>query len=275
VFFHSSKCEHPEVSRGTLVPEQHELGYPMNDTRRNPRLQTEHEILHYFEAQELDSGIREYLCFHASRYAFLLTKVAAVEHARILDIGPSFQTTLMRELYPDSAVDSLGFEDHRFPRRDQDRHIDFDLNDSSSEDAWPKPLDTYDLVVMAEVLEHVYTAARPVLKFVGSLLRPNGRLILQTPNAVSLGRRTSMLRGLNPYGMIREEKKNPGHFCEFTVADLRRAAGSAGLSVEEITLTNYFGERGFRKHLYDALCTILPGDLRDGITLIARKSNSH
>jgi SAM-dependent methyltransferase len=146
------------------------------------------------------------------------------------------------------------------------------LNESVDPAAWPVAETPYDLVVMAEVLEHVYTAARPVLTFVASLLRPGGRLIVQTPNAVNLGRRISTLRGQNPFGMIREEKRNPGHFCEFTVGDLRSAAESAGLIVEEATLTNYFGSRGFRKSVYEVLCSSLPGDLRDGITLVARKA---
>jgi SAM-dependent methyltransferase len=243
----------------------------MNDMGRKQRLHTEDGVLHYFEAHELDSGIREYLRFHANRYAFLLRKVDALEHGRILDIGASFQTTMMRDIYPDSAVDTLGFDDPRFPRRGKDRHIDFDLNDCVKPEAWPTVDEPYDLVVMAEVLEHVYTAARPVLTFVGSLLRPGGALIIQTPNAVNLGRRISTLRGRNPFGMIREERKNPGHFCEFTVGDLRGAAESAGLVVESATITNYFGSRGYRKSIYEILCSILPGDLRDGITLIARK----
>jgi SAM-dependent methyltransferase len=243
----------------------------MNDARRKQRLQTEVEVLQFFEARPLDSGIREYLRFHANRYAFLLAKVDAIEHKRILDIGPSFQTTLMREIYPDSAVDTLGFLDTRFPPRENDRHIDFDLNDSVEQTAWPVLETSYDLVVMAEVLEHVYTAARPVLSCVASFLRPGGRLIVQTPNAVNLGRRIATLQGQNPFGMIREERKNPGHFCEFTVGDLRNAVESAGLQVEEASLTNYFGSNGMRKNVYGVLCSMLPGDLRDGITLIARK----
>jgi hypothetical protein len=243
----------------------------MNDARRKQRLPTENEVLQIFETRPLDSGIREYLRFHANRYAFLLAKVDAVEHERILDIGPSFQTTLMREIYPNSSIDTLGFLDPRFPLRDNDRHIDFDLNDSVEMGVWPVPESGYDLVVMAEVLEHVYTAARPVLSCVASFLRPGGRLIVQTPNAVNLGRRIATLQGQNPFGMIREEKKNPGHFCEFTVGDLRKAVESAGLQVEEASLTNYFGNAGIRKNLYGMLCSVLPGDLRDGITLIARK----
>jgi SAM-dependent methyltransferase len=243
----------------------------MSDARRKQRLQTEVEVLQFFEAHPLDSGIREYLRFHANRYAFLLTKVDKVDHERILDIGPSFQTTLMREIYPNSAIDTLGFRDTRFQPRENDQHFDFDLNDSVEQGAWPVPETDYDLVVMAEVLEHVYTAARPVLSCVTSFLRPGGRLIVQTPNAVNLGRRIATVQGQNPFGMIREEKKNPGHFCEFTVGDLRKAVESAGLQVEEATLTNYFGNTGMRKNVYGVLCSVLPGNLRDGITLIARK----
>lgn len=243
----------------------------MNDVRRKPRFQTEAEVLQFFAEHSLDGGIREYLRFHANRYAFLLAKVDAVEHGRILDIGPSFQTTMMREIYPDSAVDTLGFHDTRFPPREGDRHIDFDLNDSVDQSAWPGLDPGYDLVVMAEVLEHVYTASRPVLSCVASFLKPGGRLIVQTPNAVNLGRRIATLQGQNPFGMIREEKKNPGHFCEFTIGDLRRAVESAGLTVEDASLTNYFGTGGTRKNVYEVLCSVLPGDLKDGITLIARK----
>jgi len=239
--------------------------------RRKPKLQTEQDVLSYFEEHPMDDSIREYLRFHANRYAFLLSKVDALERARVLDIGPSFQTSLMRDVYPESVIDTLGFDDNRFPRRDRDRHFEFDLNDSVDPDKWPRVDAPYDLVVMAEVLEHVYTAARPVLNCVASLMRPGGILILQTPNAVNLGRRISTAKGQNPFGMIREQKNNPGHFCEFTVDDLRRAAESAHFTVTEATLTNYFGSRGFRKSVYETLCSLLPGDLRDGITLIARK----
>jgi hypothetical protein len=254
-----------------LAQEEQYLGYPMNDTRRKPRPQTEQDVLSHFETGQLDGSIREYLHFHASRYAFLLAKVETLDRGRILDIGPSFQTVLMREVYPDSVIDTLGFDDSRFPRRECDRHQEYDLNDSVDRGTWPRVEKPYDLVVMAEVLEHVYTAAKPVLSCVASLIRPGGALIIQTPNAVNLGRRISTARGQNPFGMIREQKQNPGHFCEFTVGELRSAAESAQLTVESATLTNYFGARGFRKSVYEVLCSALPGDLRDGITLVARK----
>ena len=102
----------------------------MSDTRRKPRLQTERDVLAFFEAQPFDDSIRDYLRFHANRYLFLLEKVDSLAPARVLDIGPSFQTSLMRELYPNAVIDTLGFDDSRFPRRENDQHLTFDLNDA-------------------------------------------------------------------------------------------------------------------------------------------------
>ena len=62
-----------------------------------------------------------------------------------------------------------------------------------------------------------------------------GVLVVQTPNAVSLPRRLAMLGGRNPYELIREDATNPGHFREYTAAELRRYAAVAGLAVESLS----------------------------------------
>ncbi len=243
----------------------------MTDTRGNPRPVNELDIVAHFRDWPMEDSLRQYLDYHAERYAYLMKKIDGLEHTRILDIGISFQTALMREAYPDSVVDTFGFGDLRFAPRACDRHIYYDLNYSGHLETWMAPEAPYDLVVMAEVIEHLYTAARPVLTCVASYLRPGGALILQTPNAVSLGRRTAVLRGKNPYSMIREDRANSGHFCEFTLGELKTAVESAGMRVEDADVTNYFGKRGLRRSVYKTLCGLLPGELRDGITLIARK----
>jgi 2-polyprenyl-3-methyl-5-hydroxy-6-metoxy-1,4-benzoquinol methylase len=236
------------------------------------------EIVARFENGGFDPSTQQYLRFHALRYEFLLATieramacVVGTRPTRILDIGASFQTLLLRDAYPDAAVDTLGFDDARW-RSPHHAHILFDLNDAVSKGKWPV-VEPYDVVVMTEVIEHVYTAARVVLECVASLLRPGGTLILQTPNAVSLYVRAGTLLGRNPHHMIREEPTNPGHFCEFTVAELRSAVEAAGFEAGEIRLANYFGDRdgSMRYKLYDFLCAVLPGELADGITLTARK----
>ena len=57
---------------------------------------------------DLDSGSREYLHFHARRFAYLVevVKEAAegAETGRILDVGPAFQTALFRDALPQYTV---------------------------------------------------------------------------------------------------------------------------------------------------------------------------
>jgi hypothetical protein len=172
--------------------------------------------------------------------------------------------------WPNVRVDTLGFDDPRFPRGDAEEHFEFDLNDAQYMDRWLN-VAPHDIVVMAEVIEHLYTAPKLVLACVASWLRPGGYVIVQTPNAVSLRRRLKLLAGRHPYEMIRDTRTNPGHFREYTVDELSQAAEFAGLSTEEVTLHNYFGHEGLLGRAYNASCSILPRSLHDGITISFRK----
>lgn len=219
-----------------------------------------------------------YLAYHSLRYKYLMGMVLRVldrdglggNRPRILDVGPSYQTSLLRSLIPDAEMETMGYYDSRFPAVGRESHIAYDLNLALDQATWPQA-QPFDLVVMAEVIEHLHTAPLYVLRFVRSLVRPGGRLILQTPNAVALAKRLMLLVGKNPYEPIREELENPGHFCEYTVADLRAVAIRAGWEVEEAHLENYFGRKGLRKSIYELACSVLPGDLRDGITMVLRR----
>ena len=98
----------------------------------------------------------------------------------------------------------------------------------------------HDLVGLAEVIEHLDTAAPTVLAFLRRFLRAGGTLLLQTPNAVALSRRLKMLMGRNPTEPIRPNRLDPGHFHEYTVAELTAAAAAADLTVEHVDLANHF-----------------------------------
>jgi 2-polyprenyl-3-methyl-5-hydroxy-6-metoxy-1,4-benzoquinol methylase len=163
-------------------------------------------------------------------------------------------------------IDTLGWEDARFPRVEGERHVQHDLNDP----AYPV-LDRYDLVVCGEVIEHLYVAPVPFLRFLGGAVGDDGRLVVQTPNAASLPNRLRLLLGRNPYEPIREEPGNPGHFHESTVSELRSAFEAAGLEVTRVVTANYFDHGSRKNGAYRALERFLPGTLREGITVIARR----
>lgn len=239
------------------------------------------DILTYFQAWDLDDESRAYLQYHYRRYEFLLRMIdeaiARIQHdlaanpLRILDVGPGFQTEICRSTLPQAVVNTLGFRDLRFPPRTQDRHFEFDLNDAQYPERWPG-LEHHHLVVMAEILEHLYTFPGHVLRCAATWLEDGGFLIIQTPNACALHKRLKMLAGRNPFEMIREGRENPGHFREYTLAELASIVTQAGFTPVTCTTHNYF-DLGTPVHwVYNTIAGWLPMSLRQGISMTLVKA---
>ena len=112
---------------------------------------------------------------------------------------------------------------------------------------------------MAEVIEHLYTAAQIALSFLAQIMRPGAFAFLQTPNAVALHKRLQMLSGRNPYMSLDEDRLAPGHFREYTVAELSDTARQAGLEVFEVAMHNYFTGNRPLAAIYNRVCEKLPG----------------
>jgi SAM-dependent methyltransferase len=220
-----------------------------------------------------EEGVR-YWYYHRQRYVFAvellqrLTAASGQPPQRVLDIGPSFQTLLLEAAFPEARIDTMGFANPDFRVKGPSLHIDFDLNDAFYREKWPAfSPEKYDLLVMLEVIEHLYTSPRLVFSCLREALRPGGLLVVQTPNAVSLAKRYRMMKGRNPYDLIRESRANPGHFREYTVPELRSLAESAGFSVKKVMVRNYFANTG----LLSRLSAHLWSNLREGITLVLKR----
>lgn len=240
------------------------------------------EILAYFDSWQLDREAKKYLRLQAGRYAFLLEKAEKTlerirqtnAHApiKILDIGPAFQTEFMRYKLQGVAINSLGFENISFPPRDKEQHIQFDLNEAQNRASWPH-LEKHHLVIMAEVIEHLYTSPQIILGCIHEWIEKRGYLIIQTPNAVRLSRRIKFLLGKNPQEMIRQERYNPGHFREYTKDELIDLGRQTGLSLVEYSCRNYSGQAANIKGvLYNATCRLMPATLRDHIYICFQKN---
>jgi SAM-dependent methyltransferase len=209
-----------------------------------------------------------YLRTHSRRYALLLELVESFAPKTILVVGPSYESVLLREAVHGVAVDTLGWQDHRFPRVDGEAHLQHDLNAADYPELAP-----HDVIVCAEVLEHLHVPAVPVLRYLATGLGPGGRLVIQTPNATALPKRLRMLLGRNPYEPLRAEPANPGHFHEYTVGELLDAVDAAGLEVARLVTANYFDHGSRKNRLYRAAEPLLPGTLREGITVVAHRSD--
>ena len=115
------------------------------------------------------------------------------------------------------------------PCAPQDIHVQYDLNDLYHRERWPQ-IGPYDVIVMGEVIEHLYTGASTVLAGLATIVKPNGSLFLQTPNAAALHKRIQLAAGRNPYMSLEEERTDPPHFHEFTVRRAGRGRSARRLA---------------------------------------------
>ncbi len=224
-----------------------------------------------------------YAAFHRPRFMFLidvLRSCGTTASSRILDIGASPLSSLIAtEL--GIRVESMGLESES--EANDFAHHQFDLNALQDRTQWRTEFGLYDIIVFAEVLEHLYTAPELVLPYLRELLVPGGVLLLQTPNAVAFRKRAKMVLGVNPFERIRTERDNPGHFREYTASELRELLVGAGFSVDRVWMKHYFDVRYARHErgdepprlisgmLKNVFYRLLPASLREGITILARR----
>lgn len=226
-------------------------------------------------AGTLDPEAARYWSLHRQRFewisSFACRFAPADKDYRLLDVGNSFQTVLLKQVLSYSQVDTIGFYDYRFSAGEGSVHIEMDLNDAYCEKLWPQLKGVgYDLIVFAEVVEHLYTSPEQVLKCLRSLLRPGGRILLQTPNAAGLKKRLKLLLGKNPYELIRLDRTNPGHFRELTRAELIRYSEECGFVVEGIWMDSRLVDGKRFDRFCDRISRFLPGSFRGGISMSLR-----
>lgn len=132
-----------------------------------------------------------YFEYHHRRYQFTLQKVAAVaagRSLRILDVGcyPTFMSDALREL--GHTVFGASSEHESVAKPDVEI-----LNIESEPFPWDDGL--FDLVIFAEVVEHLIQSPVPPLREMWRTTAAGGHLFISTPNIASARHRLHLLAG--------------------------------------------------------------------------------
>jgi 2-polyprenyl-3-methyl-5-hydroxy-6-metoxy-1,4-benzoquinol methylase len=232
----------------------------------------------------------DYLNFHARRFEYTLRQCLRLKPApdtRVLDIGRSHLSRLLLSHYKQVVTLGLPPADHEpfgheaEPREDPEKrdfagHLAFDLNESRYHERPLSPL-RFDLIVFAEVLEHLYTAPELVLHHLLGYLAEGGLILCQTPNAAALHKRLLLLVGKNPYERLRIDLDNPGHFREYTRQELVEIGEKAGLKVAEHEYVDYYAAPSgwtlrLAVHLLRLLGLVFPAFLRAQTLVFVRQT---
>jgi 2-polyprenyl-3-methyl-5-hydroxy-6-metoxy-1,4-benzoquinol methylase len=187
--------------------------------------------------------------------------------ARVLDVGnfPGHITVMLKELgYDVAGLDLSPERAGEFWRRHGIDQRGADVE----QDAFPFDGESFDVVVLAEVFEHLRVNPFHALDECRRMLRPGGELLISVPN-VGPHHRVQFLLGKDYQGdIIREFEKlktrgHMGHIRLYSKGEMLRILEFAGFSVQTSRLAGDFptgrwawtrrlGSRGdvFRSHLY-------------------------
>jgi ubiquinone/menaquinone biosynthesis C-methylase UbiE len=95
----------------------------------------------------------------------------------------------------------------------------------------PAPDNYFDYILCSEVIEHMEIDPMFMLSEVNRVMKPNGTLIVTTPNVVSSRGLTKMMYGIEPYFYMQYQKTGSGyhrHNYEYSVHSLAAVMKSAG-----------------------------------------------
>jgi glycosyltransferase involved in cell wall biosynthesis/SAM-dependent methyltransferase len=146
-------------------------------------------------------------------------------------------------------------------------------------DRYPYPDEFFDTVVCCELLEHLAKDPLHMMCEIHRVLKPNGTLVLTTPNAVSIRALRAVMQGIHPnlfnkYVMpvLLPETK---HVREYTPKELLRLFEDSGFSVQYIDTTPYGARPGVYKWITKAIHLLRPFlRLReDCVYLVGQKTN--
>lgn len=240
-----------------------------------------------FDNQE---GAMKYHDVHSDRYAITLkalSKINLPSGAKILELAASpygmsaylcsvFGGDLTLATYADPKIE---------------RHVNIDVGDKSfilreygfnvEQDIWPFDVDSFDLVIACEIVEHL--AMDPMALFAGAnrVLKPGGYFFVSTPNAASIQNflklGSFMPAGLaqqfrRPFSMARLYERHSREYSPFTIGEM---CGAAGFEIALMETDSAFPvtDCGFSQDDINQIINIIgtPELRRDTVNVAGRK----
>jgi SAM-dependent methyltransferase len=197
-----------------------------------------------------------YAQFHAARFLDLLRALSAVcdrlgvASLRVLDCGVGPVTRFYREVISGISLQTAGLPRRRpadeiAQRFGSSYHRYIDLDFESLGQAMPEWLAEWDVVVFAEVIEHVRASPVEQIADLLSMLRPGGYLIVSTPNALSRVYVARLMTGrliatIYQRDKVREGRAHDFHVREYTPLELHEAVAAAGGEIEQEGLFDWY-----------------------------------
>jgi SAM-dependent methyltransferase len=123
------------------------------------------------------------------------------------------------------------YKDFKTQERKSDQFTFLHFN--VEQETFPYPDHSFDVVVFCEIIEHLVINPLATLKEIKRVLKPNGHLILTTPNVARLENVVRMIMGTNLYDPYSGHGIYGRHNREYTRHELYRLLDFAGFTFKQ------------------------------------------
>lgn len=193
-----------------------------------------------------------------------------LNNANVLDIGCYDGTFLLKIKNKNAHLFGIEASDFGVKKCEENGIIakQFFFDDKN-----PAPFESgfFDVVIIGEIIEHIYDTDF-FLEEISRLLKPNGKLLISTPNIASFGRRMLLLLGRNPIiELSPNENDSSGHIRYFTFDTLKKLLNkhNFGVIVRKSDVVNLSNSGKLQISFFSKL---LPG-LCQSIIILCEKNN--
>lgn len=238
---------------------QHELNLPPGETEQSLYgylSNFEHE--HGRRKEELAGYLRE-----AFRRFLYTLQIVPRGNGRLLEIGagPYFATLLLRR-FTNYEMEFINYFGPAFGKKASqavvsgNERVEFEFYNVNVEaESIPVPDEQYDVVLLCEVLEHFTNDPMKVMRELKRVLKPDGVLILTTPNVNRLENVARMISGRNLYDPYSGHGTYGRHNREYNRNELEKLLDYLGFDIELIFTSDVHNNMA---HLYADPGTFTP-----------------
>lgn len=223
----------------------------------------------------LNSKYSQYQLIHEKRFQAIINQLTSIRKKKgrdikILDVG-AHSLYFLSSLHALSFRNLYGIDVDTFINAIDEETIElFNLKVCDLQhESVPFEDNYFDVIVMSEVIEHLFFNPMGCLIDLKRTLQPGGKLIITTPNIFRIANTVKMLTCKNIFAL--PSKGPAGHFKEYSMQDLEDFANLCNLKVTDAKLRNLFRNPSKTANFFMQLLSLVSPRRKDSIHITLEK----
>jgi len=218
---------------------------------------------------------KEYFLFHQHRFQYIFSLLQEYDkNLFLLDIGAHYLHGLLGAFHL-GYKNIFGSDIDIFNSISTDRAKKINAiikNCNLEKENIPFPNQSFDIILFAETLEHFNFHPKKVFEEIARVLKPNGELIITTPNLLRLNNRLKCILGKSINFDIRENYTPGTHYREYSAAEIKYLLNTAGLKIKKLKYIDfdYPNRSKLEAVINKAIGSLIPG-LKSNIVIVGKK----